>query len=67
MLKGYKTLIGAVIAAAPALAGMLGYSVSGSFGAEATQAVDAIITLIGSAIAIYGRLVAQTPGWFSKQ
>ena len=67
MLKGYKTIIGALIAATPVLASLCGYSVSGAFAGEASQAIDQIITLIGTGLAIYGRMVAVAPGWFSKQ
>jgi len=67
MLSGYKTMIGALIAATPALANLMGYSVSGSFAGEASQLVDQIITLVGTVLAVYGRLVAQSPGWFAKQ
>jgi len=67
MLTGYKTMIGAVIAATPSIAALFGYDVSESFAGEASSLVDAIITLVGAAIAVYGRLVAETPGWFAKK
>lgn len=57
-----KTIIGVVIAALPAVAGLLGYKVSdvAAFTSGAEEAVAAIITLVGSAVAIYGRLKATS-------
>jgi hypothetical protein len=66
MLSGFKTIIGALIAAMPALAGLFGYDVAPRFGEEATELIEDSIVLAGTIIAIYGRLVAQAPGWFAK-
>lgn len=66
-MNGYKTLIGAAIAAVPALASLFGFEVAPGFSEEANAAVTDILALIGAAIAIYGRLVAQTPGWLVKK
>lgn len=67
MLSGYKTLIGAVIAALPSVATLFGFETSPDFTGQATEIAGAIVTLVGTAFAVYGRLVAQAPGWFSKR
>lgn len=67
MLTGYKTIIGALIAAVPAVANLLGFDVAPGFSEQANQAITDILALIGGAIAIYGRLAAQTPGWLVKR
>lgn len=66
-MTGYKTILGALIAAVPTLAALFGFDVAPGFSEEANAAVTDILTLIGAAIAIYGRLVAQTPGWLIKK
>lgn len=55
-----KTVWGVVIAALPTVLAVFGYKVSdvAAFSAGADQLVDGIITLVGSALAIYGRLKA---------
>lgn len=55
-----KTVWGVVIAALPTVLAVFGYKVSdvAAFTAGADQLVDGIITLVGSALAIYGRLKA---------
>jgi len=55
-----KTLWGVVIAALPTVLALFGYKVAdvAAFTAGADQLVDGIITLVGSALAIYGRLKA---------
>lgn len=55
-----KTLIGVVIAALPVILGLFGYKVSdaASFTAGSEEIVTAVITLAGSAVAIWGRLTA---------
>ena len=65
-MNGYKTLIGAIIAAVPTIATLVGFETSPDFEGDATELVAGIITLAGAAFAIYGRLVATAPGWFSK-
>ena len=37
------------------------------YGRESVEVVDALITIVGLGIALYGRLVATVPGWFSKR
>jgi hypothetical protein len=55
-----KTLWGVVIAALPSIAALLGYQISdvAGFTSGANEAVDALITLAGSVLAIYGRVKA---------
>lgn len=66
-MSGYKTLLGAAIAAVPALAGLLGYDVAPGFSEQANDLISEIITVVGAVLAIYGRLVATVPGWFAKK
>jgi len=66
MFNGWKTYSGILIAATPTLAGLFGYNVSAGFDVEASENINDLILLLGSAIAIYGRLVAQSKGWFAK-
>ena len=63
-----KTVWGVVIAALPALLGLFNVQISDipAFTAGATETVDGLVTLVGSAIAIYGRAVA-TAGLVSKK
>ena len=55
-----KTVWGIAIAALPTLLGLLGYKVSdvAAFTSGAEDAINSIITLVGSAVAIWGRIVA---------
>lgn len=55
-----KTLWGVVIAALPSLAKLFGYDIAdvAGFTQGANEAVDGIVTLVGSALAVYGRLKA---------
>lgn len=66
-MSGLKTYIGIVIALAPTVAGFFGYTVTENFGAELPELADQWMTVIGLAIAAYGRSVATAPGWFSKR
>lgn len=55
-----KTVWGAVIAASPAILALFGYRVSDSaaFTSGAEDVVNSVVTLVGAAVAVYGRLVA---------
>lgn len=66
MFNGYKTIIGAIIAITPAIASLFGYQVAPEFSEQATSTIFDFITIAGGAIAIYGRVTAQSKGWFSK-
>ena len=63
MFTGYKTFLGAFIAMAPAIAKLFGFELTSNFTNEIGMNIDDIVVLIGGAIAIYGRLKAQSPGW----
>ena len=56
MLDGWKTFIGLAIAAAGAFSKNLGLDVG-----ELTGVSDAVIMLVGFAVAVWGRLVAKGP------
>ena len=66
MFEGFKTFLGIAIAFAPTVATMFGYHTSPSFTGDATQIASAVVALAGSALAVYGRLVAAAPGFFAK-
>lgn len=55
-----KTIWGVLVAALPAIIGLFGLHITdvGTFTAGAQQNVDEITTLVGSALAVYGRLKA---------
>jgi hypothetical protein len=59
-LLASKTLWGVLIAALPSLAKFFGYDIAdvAGFTAGANELVDGVITLVGSALAIYGRATA---------
>ena len=56
-----KTIIGIILAMLPALAVQLGVSFTENDGAMISQAVDLVVQLAGSGLAIYGRWVADVP------
>lgn len=66
-MNGYKTYIGIVIALIPTVVSLFGYSVSSDFSTQANVLSDDLITLLGLAIAFYGRSVASLPGLFVKK
>jgi Flp pilus assembly protein TadB len=67
MLDGAKTLIGVLIAALPTLATLLGYDTSPDLTGDLTEIGAGIMTIIGVGVAIYGRIVANGPMWFTKR
>lgn len=67
MFSGYKTLIGLIIASVPTLATFAGFDTSPDFTGQATEFAASIVTIGGLLFALYGRLVAEVPGWFSKR
>lgn len=66
-MNGYKTLVGLAIAAIPNIATMFGFDTAPSFQGDATELVSAIIQVGGLLFALYGRLVATVPGWFTRK
>lgn len=66
-MNGLKTYIGVLIAIAPSIANLFGYDLAPTFGEEFASLAEEIITLIGASLAIYGRAVAQTPGWLVRK
>lgn len=59
-LLASKTLWGVLIAALPTIAKLFGYDIAdvAGFTANASEIVDGVIALFGSAVAIYGRITA---------
>jgi len=56
-----KTLWGVLVAALPAILGLFGLHITdmGAFTEQAQANVDSITTLVGSGLAIYGRVKAN--------
>lgn len=54
-----KTIIGALIAMAPAIAVLFGVTFTEDDSALVSNAGDALIQVLGAAYAIYGRIVAE--------
>lgn len=67
MFEGIKTLAGVLITIAPLAASLFGYDTAPSFSGDASELVAAGVTLLGSALAIYGRIKAKGPMWFQKR
>ena len=63
---GMNTYIGIVVAFAPTLLSWLGYTPTPAFSEEFPQTLSAIITVLGTAYAVYGRARAQASGWIAK-
>lgn len=53
-----KTIWGAVIAVAPPVLNLLGYSVTGADVAQVSGSIDSIVTAVGALLAVYGRVTA---------
>ena len=66
-LEGSKTYIGLAIAFAPSVATVFGYETSPNFEGDATELLSALVQLIGTAIAVYGRFVAKGPTLLKKK
>lgn len=66
-MNGYKTYAGLLIAAVPTIASAFGFDTSTGFSEQAMEVTESIVTIIGLALALYGRLVAVVPGWFAKK
>lgn len=67
VLNGRKTYIGIAVALLPTLAGFFGFDVTSAFHAQFAPLVEELFVLFGSAIAVYGRMSAQSPGWLAKK
>jgi len=66
-LEGKKTLIGLMVILIPIIAGITGYDVSEAFPVEFARFANEVFVLIGTAIALYGRIKAKGPMWFQKK
>ena len=53
-----KTIWGAMIAVAPPVANLLGYSVTGADVAQVSGSIDSIVTAVGCLWAVFGRVTA---------
>jgi uncharacterized membrane protein len=61
-MDGYKTLIGALVAAAAQVLALAGIQIE-----DVAGVTNAVVTLVGLGIVVYGRLKARTPGPLAKQ
>jgi len=66
-LSGKKTIIGVVIVLIPVIAGFLGFDVSEAFPVQFARAADETFIILGSILALYGRMVATGPAWFKPK
>ena len=67
MLSGKKTYIGVAMAIIPVIAGFFGYEATHTFNDSFSVVVNDIISIVGAAMAAYGRAVASVPGMFAKK
>ncbi len=65
-MNGYKTYLGIFIAILPNLVSVFGYHLVPGSTDQISTLLNDIITLAGSAFALYGRAVAETPGFLAK-
>jgi len=65
--EGTNTYIGLFMAMAPLILSWFGITPTPAFNEQFPAVASAIITLLGTAYAIYGRARATMPGWFAKQ
>jgi uncharacterized membrane protein len=61
-MDGYKTLIGALVAAAAQVLALAGIQIE-----DVAGVTNAVVTLVGLGIVVYGRLKATKPGPLAKQ
>lgn len=67
MLNGYRTYTGLLVALVPTLANLFGYDVSTTFSEDFGKILEDFLTLVGLAMAFYGRAVAEVPGFLVKR
>jgi hypothetical protein len=63
---GWNTIIGILVAATPIVASFFGYHTSPNFQGDAVEIGSAVVSVIGSVYALYGRVRAAVPGWFAR-
>ena len=63
---GLNTYLGLTVALAPTFASWFGYAPTPEFNSDFQSTVLAVITLIGTVYAAYGKLRHQLPTWFKK-
>lgn len=61
-MDGYKTLIGALVAAAAQVLALAGIQIE-----DVAGVTNAVVTLVGLGIVVYGRLKATKPGPLAKK
>ena len=66
-MDGFKTYIGIIVAVAPSVANLFGFTLAPTFGEEFTHLAAELITLAGAVFAFYGRAKAVTPGWIARR
>jgi hypothetical protein len=62
MMEGWKTLIGAAVALVAQLLAMADIKIE-----DVTGVTNAIVTIVGVGIVVYGRLKARTPGPLARR
>ena len=66
-LAGKKTIIGLIVILIPIITPFFGYEVNQAFPVEFSRFADEVFVLVGTAFALYGRIVAKGPVWFKKK
>ena len=61
-MEGYRTLIGALVAAAAQVLALAGIQIE-----DVAGVTNAVVTLVGLGIVVYGRLAARRPGPLAKR
>jgi len=64
--NGTNTYAGIIVALAPTILSWAGFAPTPEFNNEFAGTLSAIITLVGGAYAIYGKLRHQIPTWVKK-
>lgn len=62
MLEGYKTLIGAIVALIAQVLAIYDIKIE-----DVTGVTNALVTIVGVGLAIYGRLKSNKPGPLSRR
>jgi len=65
--NGMNTYAGLLVAVAPLILGLFGLTPTPSFNEQLPNTIAAVVEILGLVYALYGRMRAQTPGWFVKK
>lgn len=63
---GMNTYLGLAVALAPTFASWFGYAPTPEFNGQFEEAALAVLTIVGTLYAVYGKMRHQIPTWFKK-